>query len=142
MGICNINKTAITLQTHPTTQITMNRESYRRKLQRAGMKCEKVKTLRETCKMLNSVAGRVAYHVDHIFEVCIGGKDHIDNLWIVPAKWNEESAHRTMEMRYFIFDWIRKNGRVCLSIPQELLDMENVERIKILTEIGFTRRDK
>lgn len=114
-------------------------EKKRKKEYQRGLKCPKVKGLREVCRYLNKDAGYAKYNVDHIMELSKGGKDAIENLWIVPAEWNQGCIDKSSDMLLYIHRWIKKNGRVCLIIPDELLLLEQQHMLNVCKSIGLIK---
>jgi hypothetical protein len=87
-------------------------------------RCKKARQLYLACRELNIAAGRVEYNVDHIRDISRGGKDYIENLWIVPAAWNYQVGEKSDEMIVYIHNWIKDNGRFCPVIPEKLRVLE------------------
>jgi hypothetical protein len=87
-------------------------------------RCKKARQLYSLCRELNTAAGKLLYNVDHVLDISRGGKDYVENLWIVPAAWNYQVGEKSDEMIVYIQNWIMSNGRFCPVIPEKLRLLE------------------
>ena len=53
-----------------------------------------ITALYASCQRLNKIFGRATFSVDHIVPVSMGGEHSIQNLQIVPFKWNCRKGNR------------------------------------------------